>query len=56
MNTETAFLQAIVETPTEDALCLILADWLKEYDDPRRAELLRLHQAALDGQPATCTT
>jgi uncharacterized protein (TIGR02996 family) len=35
-------LQAVVEEPGEDHL-LVLADWLEEHDDPRRAELLRLH-------------
>jgi uncharacterized protein (TIGR02996 family) len=47
---EQAFLQAIVANPGDDAVYLILADWLEEYDDPRRAELLRLHRQLL----ATC--
>jgi uncharacterized protein (TIGR02996 family) len=45
---ELAFLQAIVEAPGDDTLWLILADWLEEHDDPRRAELLRLHRRLLD--------
>jgi uncharacterized protein (TIGR02996 family) len=47
---EQAFLQAIVEDPRDEAVYLILADWLQEHDDPRRAELLRLHRRLL----ATC--
>jgi uncharacterized protein (TIGR02996 family) len=47
---EQALLQSIVENPSDDALWLILADWLEEYDDPRRAELLRLHRQLI----ATC--
>jgi uncharacterized protein (TIGR02996 family) len=47
---ELAFLQAIVNSPGDDALWLILSDWLLEHDDPRRAELLRLHRQLL----ATC--
>jgi uncharacterized protein (TIGR02996 family) len=47
---EQALLQALVEKPADEALWLILADWLEEHDDPRRAELLRLHRQLL----ATC--
>src|SRR5262245_38336195 len=47
---EQALLQAIVESPGEEAPYLVLADWLEEHDDPRRAELLRLHRRLL----ATC--
>jgi uncharacterized protein (TIGR02996 family) len=47
---EQALLQSIVENPSDDALWLILADWLEEHDDPRRAELLRLHRQLI----ATC--
>jgi uncharacterized protein (TIGR02996 family) len=43
-------LQAIVEEPAAPERWLILADWLEEHDDPRRAELLRLHRKLL----ATC--
>jgi uncharacterized protein (TIGR02996 family) len=40
---ERAFLEAVVENPSDEAPLLVLADWLEEHDDPRRAELLRLH-------------
>src|SRR3954464_5173156 len=43
-------LQAIVDDPLADDRLLVLADWLEEHDDPRRAELLRLHRRLL----ATC--
>src|SRR3954469_13048733 len=43
-------LRAIVEYPQDEDHYLVLADWLEEYDDPRRAELLRLHRRLL----ATC--
>jgi uncharacterized protein (TIGR02996 family) len=43
-------LQAIVAEPQAEARWLILSDWLEENDDPRRAELLRLHRKML----ATC--
>src|SRR5437879_6251799 len=49
--TELAFLQAIADDPGDEATYLILADWLEDYDDPRRAELLRLHRRLL----ATCS-
>jgi uncharacterized protein (TIGR02996 family) len=39
-----------VDSAGDEALYLILADWLEEHDDPRRAELLRLHRRLL----ATC--
>jgi uncharacterized protein (TIGR02996 family) len=47
---ELAILQAIRENPGDETHYLVLADWLEEYDDPRRAELLRLHRRLL----ATC--
>jgi uncharacterized protein (TIGR02996 family) len=47
---ETAFLQSIVDNLGDESLWLILADWLEENDDPRRAELLRLHRQLI----ATC--
>ena len=40
---ELAFLEEIRKHPEDDQTPLILADWLEEHDDPRRAELLRLH-------------
>jgi uncharacterized protein (TIGR02996 family) len=43
-------LQGVVDEPRAEARWLVLADWLEEHDDPRRAELLRLHRRLL----ATC--
>jgi uncharacterized protein (TIGR02996 family) len=43
-------LQAVVEEPLVEDHWSILADWLEDHDDPRRAELLRLHRRLL----ATC--
>jgi uncharacterized protein (TIGR02996 family) len=45
-----ALLAAIVAEPREETRWLVLADWLEEFDDPRRAELLRLHRKLI----ATC--
>jgi uncharacterized protein (TIGR02996 family) len=45
-----SLLQGIVDYPNEDARWHVLADWLEEHEDPRRAELLRLHRRLL----ATC--
>ncbi len=39
-----ALLTGIVDDPAEEARWLVLADYLEENDDPRRAELLRLHR------------
>ncbi|MGL4555207.1 MAG: SUMF1/EgtB/PvdO family nonheme iron enzyme [Gemmataceae bacterium] len=42
MNADlSGLLEAIHERPADDALWLILADWLEEHDDPRKAALLR---------------
>src|SRR4051812_33393600 len=43
-------LRAIVADPQAEDRWLVLADYLEEYDDARRAELLRLHRRLL----ATC--
>src|SRR3954447_5365665 len=43
-------LLGIVADPQAEDRWLVLADWLEEHDDPRRAELLRLHRRVL----ATC--
>src|SRR4051794_38333878 len=43
-------LRAIVAEPQAEDRYLVLADWLEEHDDPRRAELLRLPRRLL----ATC--
>src|SRR4051794_17771474 len=45
-----ALLRWIVADPQAEDRYLVLADWLEEHDDPRRAELLRLHRRLL----ATC--
>ena len=50
MDTLDALLSGIVADPLEETRWLVLADWLEEFDDPRRAELLRLHRRLL----ATC--
>jgi uncharacterized protein (TIGR02996 family) len=47
MNTLDALLSGIVSEPLEETRWLVLADWLEENDDPRRAELLRLHRQLL---------
>jgi uncharacterized protein (TIGR02996 family) len=44
MNALDVLLAGIVADPLEEARRLLLADWLEENDDPRRAELLRLHR------------
>ena len=44
MNTLDALLAGIVADPLEGTRWLVLADYLEENDDPRRAELLRLHR------------
>jgi uncharacterized protein (TIGR02996 family) len=50
MNTLEALLAGIVSAPLEETWWLVLADWLEEFDDPRRGELLRLHRNLI----ATC--
>lgn len=50
MTDRDALLAGIVADPLEETRWLVLADWLEEFDDPRRAELLRLHRRML----ATC--
>ena len=50
MNTLEGLLAGIVADPLEETRWLVLTDWLEEFDDPRRAELLRLHRKML----ATC--
>jgi uncharacterized protein (TIGR02996 family) len=48
MTQDEAFLQAIIESPEDDAPRLIYADWLEEHGDIDRAELIRV-QIALAG-------
>jgi uncharacterized protein (TIGR02996 family) len=50
MSVLEGLLQSVVDEPGCEANWLVLADWLEENDDPRRAELLRLHRKLL----ATC--
>jgi uncharacterized protein (TIGR02996 family) len=50
MSVLDGLLQSMVDRPACEANWLVLADWLEENDDPRRAELLRLHRKLL----ATC--
>jgi uncharacterized protein (TIGR02996 family) len=50
MDTLNALLAGIVADPLEETRWLVLADYLEEHDDPRRAELLRVHRRLL----ATC--
>lgn len=54
MNTEDAFIEAILSDPSAPAPRLIYADWLEESGDPSsiyRAEYLRI-ECALDALPA----
>jgi uncharacterized protein (TIGR02996 family) len=44
MSELAGLLQAIHDDPALEANWLVLGDWLEENDDPRRAELLRLHR------------
>jgi uncharacterized protein (TIGR02996 family) len=50
MNVLDGLLAALVADPLAEDRWSVLADWLEEHDDPRRAELLRLHRRSL----ATC--
>jgi uncharacterized protein (TIGR02996 family) len=42
MTEHDAFLQAIIESPDDDTLRLVFADWLEEHGDAARAELIQL--------------
>jgi uncharacterized protein (TIGR02996 family) len=50
MTEHDAFLQTIIESPDDDALRLVFADWLDEHGEAERAELIRL-QCALNSLP-----
>jgi uncharacterized protein (TIGR02996 family) len=52
MTHEEAFLQAIIESPEDDAPRLVYADWLEERGDPR-GEFLRL-ECRLRSLPEAC--
>src|SRR5262245_22001735 len=47
MDDLNGLLGAVVEEPVAEALWSVVADWLGEHDEPRRAELLRLHRGLL---------
>lgn len=49
MTRDQAFLQAIIETPDDDAPRLIYADWLEDHGDPSRAEFIRVQCALARG-------
>src|SRR4051812_38958308 len=42
MTERDAFIAAIRETPAEDAVRLVFADWLEDHGEPERAELVRV--------------
>src|ERR1051325_10099572 len=42
MNTQEAFVQAILDQPDDDTLRLVFADWLDEHGQPERAEFIRV--------------
>jgi uncharacterized protein (TIGR02996 family) len=42
MNEQQAFLQAILETPDDDAPRLVYADWLEDHQQSERAEFIRV--------------
>ncbi|MBU6175929.1 MAG: SUMF1/EgtB/PvdO family nonheme iron enzyme, partial [Planctomycetes bacterium] len=45
---EAGILEAIRDFPADPTPWLILADWLEEFDDPRRGELVRIRQTLQD--------
>jgi uncharacterized protein (TIGR02996 family) len=42
MSHDEAFLQAIIESPDDDAPRLVYADWLDEHGQPVRADFIRV--------------
>jgi uncharacterized protein (TIGR02996 family) len=42
MTHDDAFLQAIIESPDDDSLRLIYADWLEDHGQPERAAFIRV--------------
>ena len=46
-----AFLAAIRDDPDDDAPRLVFADWLDDYGEPHRAELIRARCALADMRP-----
>jgi uncharacterized protein (TIGR02996 family) len=51
MDTLERLLEAALDNPGDDDRYFVLSDWLEEYDDPRKAELLRLHRRLLLPNP-----
>ena len=41
MNHNPTFLQAIAESPDDDALRMVYSDWLEENQEAERAEFIR---------------
>lgn len=50
--THEAFLEAILDSPEDDAPRLVFADWLEDHGQPERAELIRLQCRLTDDLPA----
>lgn len=49
---QAAFLRAICETPEDDVVRLVYADWLEEHGQPERAEFIRVQiELAKRGYP-----
>src|ERR1051325_2765416 len=42
MDTQEAFMKAIIDQPDDDAVRLVYADWLDENGQPERAEFIRV--------------
>lgn len=51
MDMNAAFLAAIYESPEDDAPRLVYADWLEEFGQPERADLIRLECRMAKGEP-----
>lgn len=51
MNAERGFLQAIAESPEDDGLRLIFADWLQDHGKPTWAGVIRRQIAARPADP-----
>ena len=47
MSSEESFMEAILQSPDDDALHLIFADWLEEHGNPR-GEFIRVQYALMD--------
>jgi uncharacterized protein (TIGR02996 family) len=51
MDTRERLLGGLLEDPGDEGRYLVLADWLEGRDDPRKAELLRVHRRLLAPNP-----